>query len=260
MDETTKKKFLDIWNRFFPGAELPIVCYYTDDPKRLETAQKPNSQYCVIGQLNAVRRGAVVAFNVGSIGCSGGKRYFGYKEPLRENFEYFLSCGIPGELEGERYKKSPQIVRELLDQDTQFSAPAERLLFKGWDMLDAEDEPEIVIFFAEPDVLSGLFTLSGYDEAARDSVIAPFSAGCGSIVKHPYVEMQSGRCRSVIGMFDVSARPYVPAGVLSFAAPWPRFIRMLDNAAKSFLITDSWAKIQNRIARSRKSKSPLHLG
>lgn len=27
------------------------------------------------------------------------------------NFEYFLSCGIPGKLEGERYKKTPELVR-----------------------------------------------------------------------------------------------------------------------------------------------------
>jgi len=29
------------------------------------------------------------------------------------HFEYFLSCGIPGKLEGERYKKSPELVKEF---------------------------------------------------------------------------------------------------------------------------------------------------
>jgi len=252
MDETTKNEFLDLWGRFFPGAELPLVCYYTDDPQRLRTAGPPNSQYCVIGQLNAVRRGSAVAFDVDSISCNGGKRYFGLDAELRENFEYFLSCGIPGELEGERYRKSPEIVRELLAQDVEFTAPAAHLVFKRWDDIDEGDTPELVIFIAEPDVLAGLFTLSGFDEAARDVVTAPFCAGCGSIVKRPYLELLSGRCRSVLGMFDVSARPYLPAGVLSFTVPWPRFARMLGNAEESFLTTKSWGKIRNRIARNHK--------
>ncbi len=31
-------------------------------------------------------------------------------------FEYFLSCGIPGKLEGERYKKTPALVKDLKHQ------------------------------------------------------------------------------------------------------------------------------------------------
>ncbi len=48
-------------------------------------------------------------------------------------------------------------------------------------------------------------------------------------------------------MFDVSARPCVPAGVLTFAVPWPKFTRMVANMDESFLITSSWAKVQARL-------------
>jgi hypothetical protein len=51
-------------------------------------------------------------------------------------------------------------------------------------------------------------------------------------------------------MFDVSARPFVPAGVLTFAIPWPKFIRMVDNMEESFLITRSWEKVKDRIRRN----------
>ena len=50
-------------------------------------------------------------------------------------------------------------------------------------------------------------------------------------------------------MFDVSARPRVPDGVLTFAVPWSKFERMLANADETFLTTESWAKVQRRIAR-----------
>ena len=31
--------------------------------------------------------------------------YLGFSEKVRPNFEFFLSCGIQGKFEGERYKK-----------------------------------------------------------------------------------------------------------------------------------------------------------
>jgi hypothetical protein len=48
-------------------------------------------------------------------------------------------------------------------------------------------------------------------------------------------------------MFDVSARPCVPTGILSFSVPIVKFTRMISYMDESFLITDSWKKVQNRI-------------
>ena len=163
------------------------------------------------------------------------------------HFEFFLSCGIPGKVEGERYKKSPEIVRESMRRVESFDAPARYAVFKRWDMLEETDQPEIVIFFAAPDVLAGLFTLSGFDETNPDAVIAPFGAGCATIAQYPYLEKDSDAPRSVLGMFDVSARPFVPDGVLSFATPIAKFERMVGNMDESFLITDSWKRVKGRI-------------
>jgi len=105
----------------------------------------------------------------------------------------------------------------------------------------------VVIFFALPDVLSGLFTLSGFDESDVNAVIAPFCAGCGSIVHWPFLEQQAERPRAVLGMFDVSARPYVQKQLLTFAAPMRKFSRMLDNMDESFLTTHSWERVKARL-------------
>jgi hypothetical protein len=48
-------------------------------------------------------------------------------------------------------------------------------------------------------------------------------------------------------MFDVSARPFVPGDVLTFSAPMNKFSRMVENMEESFLVTDSWKKVQERI-------------
>jgi hypothetical protein len=104
-----------------------------------------------------------------------------------------------------------------------------------------------LIFFATPDVLSGLFTLASYDEAEANVVFAPFGSGCSSIVQYPYLEKNSVRPRAVIGLFDVSARPYVPEYTLSFSVPMSKFVRMVNNMEESFLTTNSWKTVQRRI-------------
>jgi hypothetical protein len=50
-------------------------------------------------------------------------------------------------------------------------------------------------------------------------------------------------------MFDISARPYVSADELTFAAPMNKFERMIDNMEESFLITESWKIVQKRIGQ-----------
>jgi hypothetical protein len=150
-------------------------------------------------------------------------------------------------MEGERYKQSPELVREYLERQPPFQAPGKTIVFKRWDGLEQCDEPLAVVFFAAPDVLSGLFTLANYDETDPHAVTAPFGAGCASIVYHLYHELGSPRPKAVLGMFDVSARPCVPAGVLTFAVPWPKFVRMEESMDESFLITESWDRVRDRM-------------
>jgi hypothetical protein len=189
-------------------------------------------------------------FDVNSITCAGGKRYSGFTRTLRDNFEYFLSCGIPNELEGERYKKSPEIVEEIMKGQPPFEAPGKYLAFKRLDKLTEDDKPAVVIFFVSPDALAGLFTLANFDEIDRYAVVAPFGSGYSSILYYPYREYINKTNKAILGMFDVSARPCVMSNILTLSVTWPKFERMVSNMDESFLITDSWAKIRKRIAKN----------
>ncbi len=250
MEAEIKEGFIKRWSKYFPGALLPIGFFYTDtgDPKSMPVP--PKGHRCIICDLARVRRGKDLCLDIDSIGCGGGRRYLGFPEAHTTDFEYFLSYGIPGKIDGERYKKSPDLVREHLKHQTPFKAPARYIVFKRWDRFEEDDRPSVIIFFASPDVLSGLFTLANFDEPEPNGVIAPFCAGCASIVDYPYRETSASRRRAVLGMFDVSARPAVPAGVLTFSVPWSKFVRMLHHMDESFLITRSWAKVKNRIRRN----------
>jgi uncharacterized protein (DUF169 family) len=247
MDMKIKEKFGTLWRRYFNDAELPITFYYTDEEGHAELVKADSGPRCVIGAIAKARRGDSFSFDADSIGCFGGRRYLGFALKIMPNFEYFLSCGIPGKLRGERYKKSPELVKEAMKYAPKFKAPARFIVFKRWDMLEKSDNPEVAIFFAQPDVLSGLFTLSNFEEADPNGVFTPFGAGCSSIVQYPYLEKNAKWPRAVIGLFDVSARPFVPGNVLTFSVPMNKFLRMIENMEESFLITDSWKKVQRRI-------------
>ena len=255
MKREERDGFIELWRKYFAGAELPIAFYYTDEEGRAAVAPAPTTEHrCDVTFLSRVRKGKPVAFEKECVGCSGSKRYFGFSSESMPGFENFLSCGIPGKIEGERYKKTPGLVEEFLKGLPDFTAPARFLVFKRWDLLEEGEEPEAVIFMAPPDVLSGLFTLANFDEAALEAVIAPFAAGCGSIVRHPVMEGRKERPRAVLGMFDVSARPCVPAGELSFTVPMKKFRSMVTNMEESFLITSSWEKVRSRIKPPREEE------
>ncbi len=251
MDIELKNKFIAHWKKYFNDTELPITLYYTDEEGRAELVKPGSVPRCIIGALSNVRNGRSMCFNIESIGCFGGKKYLGFTEKLRPNFEYFLSCGIPGKLEGERYKKSPELVVEWMKRAPAFKAPARYAIFKRWDMLEESDDPEVVIFYAQADVLSGLFTLANFDVSEQNGVIAPMGSGCSSIVLYPYLEEDSEHPRGVIGMFDVSARPYVQETEFTFAIPISKFAAMVDNMEESFLTTGSWQAVQKRIKHGR---------
>jgi hypothetical protein len=239
--------FIMRWEKYFAGADLPICYFYTDQVREDDLKETVNSDRCLIGNLKRVQEGYSFVYDAHTPGCSGGKRYSGFSKKLRPNFEYFLSCGIPGELEGERYKESPQLVEEYLKSHPAFEAPGKYLVFKRMDKLAGDEKPFAAIFFAKPDVLSGLFALANYDRADPYGVITPMGAGCASIINYPYEEAQSEKPRCILGMFDVSARPHVPEGKLTFTVPMQRLEQMTLNMDESFLITKSWDLVRKRL-------------
>lgn len=249
MDRTIRDRFINSWRTYFGEEELPIAFFYTDRETDGPVVAPSQERRCFIGELARAREnGEILRFGSNSFGCLGGRRYTGYSDKLRPKFEYFLSCGIPGEMEGERYKKTPELVRELLAKAPVFRAPKPYLVVKRWDRLGTDDDPEVVVFFARPDALSGLFTLAGYDTSDEQEVIAPFGAGCSTIIQRPYLERECSSPRAVLGMFDVSARPWVPADRLTFAVPFEKLVSMMNNMDESFLITESWAAVRKRLA------------
>jgi uncharacterized protein (DUF169 family) len=168
-----------------------------------------------------------------------------YTGSMPPRFECYISHYPDGK--GERYKLLPEQVSDFWDNLPNLPTKGENVIFRRWDHLTEKDEPDAVIFFATPDVLSGLFTLTCFDSTSEDAVIAPFGAGCTNLIYYPYREQLNGKGRAVIGLMDPSARKCAKSDLVTFAIPISKFMAMIDQMEESFLITDTWKIIQKRI-------------
>ena len=240
----------ELWRQFrdvLGLKESPLGIYYAKEKPEGVTA-KEGVHMCMIGLLqNARKKGETVFFDKDHFGCPGGAYYMGFFESPRPKIEYFLSCGIPGEMEGERYIKTPELAKRFVVSRIPRRAPGPYCIFKPIDQFQDGENPEVVVFFAPPDILSGLYTLTNYSLETLEGVMAPFGSGCSSILTYPLKEAVKDPPHAILGMFDVSARPMVERDTLTLAMPYSVFLKLLENVSGSFLGTESWKKVQKRI-------------
>jgi len=249
MDIKLRDRFIVLWQKYFPGAELPVTFEFRKESPSPKVPP-PDGWRCIICQIGRVRNGTPLVFDSHSITCGGGRLFTGYSSERPPHFRYFLSHGEPGVVEGERYKQSPEIVDAWTKTISPLPSEGKEIFFTRWDQLTGQDNPDVVIFFARPEVLSGLFTLANFDQEGPDGVICPMGAGCSSIIYYPWHEQQQDDPTVVLGMFDPSARQCVPLDVLTMAFPMKKFARVVEYMEESFLITKSWNTVQKKIERS----------
>ncbi|HOP46917.1 MAG TPA: DUF169 domain-containing protein [Desulfobacteraceae bacterium] len=250
MDLTIKRSFTDKWKKYFAGSELPIACFYSDDLDGAEfpDAPKPNKHglTCLFSQLAPVRIGKASAFNQDNLGCWGAKGLLGFIPAGADEQTVNFMVNI------ERYKKGPDHVRAMFENSPPLKAEKKYLIFKRWDSLSENDDPQVVFFFCTPDTLSGLHGLANYDTMTPHGVITPFCSGCEMLIAFPMKELKSEDPKAVIGLLDPSARVCVKPNHLSFSIPWPKLLSMHANMDDCFLNTYVWEKLHNRLDQLEK--------
>jgi len=230
----------------------PVATIFTDEKPEGALQYREGERGCVIAMLTAASEGETVVFDRNTTGCRGGTAGLCYGSDYGSfpgGFEYFLSTGRgEGYPEGEGYKKSPELVRTLLDALLITAVPFVYRVLMPLSKVDPDrDRPELVTFYANPDQLSALVVLANYGRASNDNVIIPFGAGCQTTCLIPYHEAQRELPRAVVGVTDISARPQVDPNVLSFTVPFKMFEEMEGNVRGSFLDRKAWKKVVERI-------------
>jgi uncharacterized protein (DUF169 family) len=256
--------------------EEPFGVFYTDTqpengvaPKpgqpvslELERAGKINFQEffgnfsCVLGMLLQARaRKTAAYFEAARYGCFGGSFYLGFHKPQIEFIARYVSTGIPGTpVHGERYLDSPEAARRFFTEIEPRTAPKRFCVFKPLSRFEGDEKPELAVFFARGEVLTGLANLAAFVTGDLEVVAAPFGAGCSFMVSWPLYYLAKGQTRAVLGCGDPSARKYMKPDEMTFTVPYALYESFLARWPESFLgAAGAWEAVKKKIARSRKA-------
>lgn len=256
--------------------EEPMGLFFTDEepaegfsPKPLAspTKERENNQEidwqevfgnfsCVMGNIwRARKKGLPAYFSAEKFGCPGGSFWLGFHKPQTETIIAYVSSGIPGVTEGEHYIESQDELRRIFGEIDPRPAKAKYCVIKPLGLFTPEETPELVLFFARPESLSGLHQLAAFVTSDPEVVASPWSAACGGIATWPLRYLAEGKNRAVVGGWDPSARKFFNTDELSFTVPLEMFRDMLARYEESFLATKTWGTVQKKIARSKKAWS-----
>ena len=221
---------------FGENTQLPLLFGYSDQA----VADTSKIGGCFFKGLQAAREGTPVSLSAEVIGCGGGKLYTGFSD-MPERVPKFVSLT-------EKYKRTPEMVADYVKSLEMPRASKPYLNFVRVDKAESFDDFEGVMFYATPDMLSGLCGWAFYDTNEPDAVVARFGSGCSTVVSMTVVENARQGHRCFLGLLDPSVRPWVGKDELSLTVPMSRFTAMLDTMRDCFLFgSHAWERVKTRI-------------
>ncbi len=254
----------------------PVALIWADEKPEGAMQFQEGKWGCIMWQIASAAKGRPAVCDAKTFGCIGGGVGMGFGDCYKdfpgseEGFCHFLSSGIEGWPEGaavakmvkpflrgeaydnfvhgERYVKTPDLVKRFVDSLPVTQIPKRFVVFKPLTDVDRDRErPQTVVFFADPDELSALVVLANYGWGDGQNMIIPYAAGCQTIGIYPYQEARSERPRAVVGLMDLSARLSIRKQLgdhlMSFATPMTLFDEMEANVAGSFLERPTWQEL-----------------
>lgn len=232
--------------KFIKLDRQPVAVVQADTCPEKALRFKENQRGCVIAMLPAVAKGKIAAFTAETTPCLGGRAGLAFEKYPLGWIEYFLSSGSATVERCEHYKKNPALARKFIEEVPnaliEKLEPRKKLLvFKPLELV--EDEiPDVVIFLANAEQISGLVTLANYDSPTPAAVKILFGAGCAQIFLYPLTDKNS----CCVGLTDPSARKFIDKNLLAFSLSYEKFLHLEACAAESFLSTETWQKLMRR--------------
>jgi len=254
----------------------PVALVWADEKPKDAMEFAPGKWGCVLFLFAAAAKGKTAVAGRETFGCWGGGVGLGFGDQYKnfpggdECFCRFLSCGNagtePGQsigqgiagsgatalaedyLLGERYIKTPHLVRTFLQSLPMMDIPTRYVVMKPLRDVDlASENVRSITFLVNPDQFSAMVVLANYDSESNENVIIPFAAGCQSIGIYTFRESEREHPRAVAGLVDLSARKnlrrQLGKDVLSVSLTPALFQRMEDNVEGSFLQRETWKSL-----------------
>lgn len=227
-----------------------------EDGRELDMQEVMKSFSCVMGNVWLARKKGGAAFiSAEEYGCPGGVYYCSMMKPHLRFIEHYVSTGYEGTpLHGERYMPNPDAMRAFMLEVNPREAPGKYCIFKPLSRFADGETPEFVIFFARPEILSGLFTHAVFTTGDMQCVVSPFGAGCTNMIAWPLYYQGRGEEKGVIGGFDPSARKFMKTDELTFTVPLSLYEKMLAALPESMFTHETdWKNVRKKVDRSAKA-------
>ncbi|MBN1413079.1 MAG: DUF169 domain-containing protein [Spirochaetales bacterium] len=210
------------------------MLYYAGNLKLLDEKRKEFK--CVFHYISETRKkGIPSVFDFDHFGCPGARFYLGFIPSLPKFNSHFTTTGFPLLYRGERLAASPASAERHAQLLEGIKPKGRYLLFERFDKLPPEATPEVITFFSNPEIISGLTALARYVTDDMDAVRAPFTSGCASIFTVPFSNGEQGIRKAVLGIFDPASRPFLNPGEMTLSLHFPLFLEMLKCYKKSFM-------------------------
>lgn len=240
---------------FGPREGVPLSREQEEQGK-LDMQEVMKTFSCVMGNIWLARKKRGAAFiSSEEYGCPGGTYYCSMMKPHLRFIEHYVSTGFEGSpLHGERYMPNPDAMRKFMLEVNPRKAPGKYCIFKPLSQFTDDEKPEFVIFFARPEVLSGLFTQAVFTTGDMECVVSPFGAGCTNMISWPLYYKEKGLEKAVIGGFDPSARKFMKTDELTFTVSLSFYERMLASLPESMFTHETdWSSVRKKVDRSAKA-------
>lgn len=242
-------------NAYGPKPGTPIS-RELEDRRELNMLAVMKTFSCVMGNIWLARKKKGAAFiSAEEYGCPGGVYYCSMMKPHLRFIEQYVSTGFAGTpMHGERYMPGPDAMRAFMEKVNPRKAPAKYCIFKPLSQFTDGDEPEFVIFFARPEVLTGLFIQAVFTTGDMDCVASPFGAGCTNIIGWPLYYQTQGVEKAVLGGMDPSARKFMKTDELTFTVPLSLYKKMLIALPESMFTHETdWTGVRKKVERSARA-------
>jgi len=233
IDILLKKLRLDIY---------PVAIYDASPSEAFAPLVEAKGRVCCFAYFNQWKNGYTLvvrksgeSFSDPKNGCPGAQNAFGLSNGYPPFMANFLTDG-KGAPMGEGLKATPELAQDFLDRAQKPDISGDTILI-GPLKIEQWDSVRSVTFFADPDRISALMTLSAYWSSDPDFIHAPFSSGCGLMFRD--LDNQN-RERAVLGCTDIAMRKYIPPEIMCISVSPRHFETMTSFPEDSFLNKTWW--------------------
>ncbi|MGA1870051.1 MAG: DUF169 domain-containing protein [bacterium] len=258
MESSLKNDYYEFMNVLGVCKKPPLAAYYTNNkpnkyigPKggfypdmhdindfitgKVDVQDKRHHQCMFRFLVRTLNKGIPSVFDYDNFGCCGCRFYLGFVSNFPEFNRYYLSTGIPGFSAGEGFAPNPDKAQCFFGAPLEGRKPGGKyVVFERFENAQ-EENIDLIIFFADPEIISGLIGLVRFSSDNYDVIGTNFCAGCASVFSWPMKYKSMGKEMAELGTFDLVCRPFLAPKEMTLSIPYSLFKKVLGSYKNSFL-------------------------